>query len=75
MLINNQQVLQTLDKLSVPHQKVVDEHHMKNSFKEPISNTIECSLDDLIQVMTSLKALSVYNSFKQNYQLSVKNKG
>lgn len=61
MLINNNQALQTIDKLKANHQKVVDEFAKKNKSSKP-------SLDEVIKNMNALNALSTYNLFKSRYQ-------
>ena len=57
MFFYKQQVLNALDKLIAPHQKVVDEFAKKS----------ESTPTEVVNYMNSLDALNTYNSFKNRY--------
>lgn len=63
MIINNQQAIQTLDILCAKHRKVINEHLEKY----PLTNS-----DEVNKLADSSKALYIYNSFKKNYQPTIK---
>ncbi len=60
MFINNQQAIQTLNKLSSTHKKVVDDFYKKDI-------TARFSAEELNQVRASLHALDAYSYYKNYY--------
>lgn len=64
MFINNHQAVQTLDILAARHQKIIDESQKNGP-------SVDQSPDEIVQIHDSHNALSLYNSLKQKYQLSV----
>lgn len=64
MIISHQQILKTLDILSARHQNIIDEFQKKG----PSENL---SPHEVIQIMNSSNALSVYNSLKQKKSTNI----
>lgn len=64
MIVSRQNIINTLNILSVRHQKVID------AYRE-IGPTADLFPDEVSQIHDSHNALSLYNSFKQNYKRSV----
>jgi len=64
MFIYRQQILNTLNTLCAPHVNLINGYREKYPPADPNS-------DEAVKLKASLKALVIYNSFKQKYQPSV----
>ena len=60
MIATKQQILQTLDLMSAPHQKVLDDF-TNNKF-------IPVSPEEIIRVCHAMNALETYTNLKKRYQ-------